>query len=139
MTTKRSKGLNKYYNTLYVDGKQVRVHVHRAEMALGKPLPANAVVHHADGTRDNDAPLVICQDHSYHRLLHMRMKIRDAGGDPDTDYVCGHCRFVKPRTAFRSDSTRHLFGIYPWCSECSREAQRKQYRARQNRLAEAGS
>jgi hypothetical protein len=50
-----------------------------AEKALGKSLPFGAVVHHIDSNRQNNNPsnLVICQNHSYHRLLHCRMKVRE--------------------------------------------------------------
>lgn len=59
------------------DGKYRMEHVVKAEKALGKPLPAGAVVHHMNNNvLDNDTPfnLVICPDQSYHMLLHRRMK-----------------------------------------------------------------
>src|SRR3990167_4301210 len=76
------------------------VHRMRAERALGKPLPTGAVVHHTDGSKRADAPLVICQDNAYLRLLHRRMKIRAAGGNPNTDGFCTRCKQVKPIEAF---------------------------------------
>ena len=53
-------------------------HVVVAERALGKHLPAGAVVHHVDVNRRNNAPtnLVICQDAAYHKLLHARLNAR---------------------------------------------------------------
>lgn len=59
-----------------VGTKRQTLHRRRAEMALGKQLPAGAEVHHADGTKADDAPLVICQDRAYHMLLHKRMRER---------------------------------------------------------------
>jgi len=106
----------------HLDGK--RVHVLRAERALSKPLPPKAVVHHADGSKRDDAPLVICQDQAYHALLHVRMRVKAAGGDPDTDAICGHCHAVKLRSAFNSDRTNVLHGTYRWCRECNNAAQR---------------
>lgn len=104
------------------------VHVARAERALGKPLPPKAVVHHADGTRDPNGPLVICQNQAYHRLLHMRMRIKAFGGNPNTDRVCVYCHQAKPIDDFvritRPENTWH-------CRECSRANNR---RARQSKL-----
>jgi hypothetical protein len=56
--------------------KRTTLHRRRAELALGKPLPPGAEVHHADGSVADDAPLVICQDRAYHMLLHKRMRER---------------------------------------------------------------
>ena len=67
---------NGYY-VITVDGKRVYEHIHKAEKALGKPLPKGAVVHHMNCIRhDNETPfnLVICPDQAYHLLLHRRMK-----------------------------------------------------------------
>ncbi len=54
--------------------KRTTLHRRRAEKALGKPLPRGAEVHHLDGTKDDNTPLVICQDRSYHMFLHKRMR-----------------------------------------------------------------
>lgn len=63
------------------------VHVIKAEHALGKVLPDGAEVHHfdEDKSHNENSNLVICQDRSYHKLLHRRMKILRAGGNPDTE------------------------------------------------------
>lgn len=68
-----------------VDGRRVFVHVLIAEKALGKALPPNACVHHADGNPGNNAPsnLVICPDQAYHSLLHRRMRAKKACGHAD--------------------------------------------------------
>ncbi len=57
-----------------------------AENALGKPLPKKVVVHH-----HNTKQLVICENQSYHMLIHRRQRALKA---------CGHanwrkCRFCK--------------------------------------------
>lgn len=99
------------------DGRRRHVHRARAEAALGKPLPDGAVVHHADGSTRPDAPLVICQDEAYHRLLHVRMRVLLFGGDPNTDAVCSHCKIAKPLGAFHKDRTSST-GHYKRCKAC---------------------
>lgn len=77
------------------------VHTIRAESALGRPLPPGAQVHHVDGDRANArARLVICQDQSYHGLLHTRARIVRAGGNPDRDAFCLECK----QLVLRSDA-----------------------------------
>ncbi len=98
-------------------GKKMRLHVVRAEMALGKALPSTAIVHHADGSKSDDAPLVICQDQAYHLLLHSRMRIKAAGGNPNTDSICSCCRLAKPRSAFSRHSITTT-GVDRYCREC---------------------
>jgi hypothetical protein len=76
----------------YPERGDKRVHILRAERALGKALPRGAQVHHVDGTKSAKSPLVICQDATYHGLLHRRTRIVRAGGDPNTDAWCSGCR-----------------------------------------------
>ncbi len=94
-----------------------RIHRVRAEQALGKPLPSDAVVHHVDGTKSATSPLVICQDERYHRLLHMRMRIVAAGGNPNTQKVCSRCRELKDKTAFNR-RVQYVDGRAPYCRAC---------------------
>ena len=88
------------YKARLVSGVLRKIHRLRAETALGKPLPKGAVVHHADGSKDAFSPLVVCQDTAYHALLHARMRIVAAGGNPNTDRICYKCRAVKPLEMF---------------------------------------
>lgn len=83
-------------------GGPKREHVMVAERALGKPLPKGAEVHHVDGDGANNANtnLVICQDHAYHYLLHVRTLVVRAGGDPNTQRMCGACRRPKDVSEF---------------------------------------
>lgn len=101
------------------------VHRARAERALGRPLPPRAVVHHADGSKDHTAPLVICEDTAYHRLLHARMRIKAAGGNPNTDKVCTTCGQAKPRADFTPDPSGYL-GVSCYCLSCMAAKRRKQ-------------
>jgi hypothetical protein len=80
-----------------------RLHRLRAERALGKPLPPGAQVHHADGTKGDASPLVICENAAYHRLLHKLDRIRRAGGNPHGDRICWKCHRVLPFAAFPGD------------------------------------
>lgn len=70
-----------------------RIHILIAEGVLGKPLPLGAVVHHVDEDKTNNEKtnLVICENQSYHKLLHARAKAY---------FACGHaawrrCCFCK--------------------------------------------
>lgn len=72
-----------------------------AEKALGKPLPKNAVVHHIDEHKSNNANnnLVICQSQGYHKLLHLRMQALKE---------CGNHNLRKCRFCNTYDSPEHL-------------------------------
>jgi hypothetical protein len=84
------------HSTLHYPYRRINGHKHalhriRAEATLGKPLPPKAVVHHADGSMNVDAPLVICQDQCYHMLLHARLEAFRVCGNPDWR-PCSYCR-----------------------------------------------
>lgn len=76
-------------------------HVLIAEKALGKPLPSGAEVHHVDENRLNNGPfnLVVCPDHAYHALLHMRTKAFAA---------CGNFAWRKCKQCKQWDATDNL-------------------------------
>ena len=123
----------KSYRFLSHEGSLRHLHRLRAEKALGKPLPPKAIVHHADGSRDDNAPLVICQDIAYHYLLHARMRIKEAGGNPNTDRICAYCRAVKPISAF-VPSAASLGNFGKWhCSQCPAKAARQRALAKEKR------
>jgi hypothetical protein len=124
---KYSRGHRPLKSYRHVEGK--RIHVLRAEKALGRSLPPKAVVHHADGSMSDDAPLVICENQAYHRLLHARMNIQRAGGNPNTDAFCGRCRKVKPRESFTGDRSQSD-GLRGWCRDCSNTSQNARRAAR---------
>jgi hypothetical protein len=94
-----------------------------AEMALGKPLPSAAIVHHVDGDGRNNMNrnLVICQDQAYHLLLEQRTRIVRAGGNLNRDaWICGACKRPLPATHFsirtRGKQAGYKAGV---CRDCA--------------------
>lgn len=90
--------------TLFQQGGVKRLaHVLIAERALGKPLPAGAVVHHADENPSNNAPtnLVICPSQAYHVMLHKRMRAMNACGNPNW-VICPRCKRYDDPAGMRS-------------------------------------
>ena len=98
----------------------MRCHRLRAERALGHKLPSKAVVHHADGSKQETAPLVICPDQGYHLELHRKMRVRAAGGNPWTSRICSYCQQVKPWASFWrvSSHPKNRSGFSTTCKPC---------------------
>jgi hypothetical protein len=101
-----------------------REYLHRriAEQALGKPLPPKAIVHHADGSKSERAALVICEDQAYHMLLHVRMRVLRAGGDPNTERICYRCQRVTPISGFKPSCIAR--NVWSTCKSCVRDLSR---------------
>lgn len=95
----------------------VMEHVRIAAIALGRAIPRGCDVHHVDGNKSNNANsnLVICDSGAYHRLLHFRMRVLAAGGDPDTERVCGKCRKCLPFAKFSLSKNSYCH----YCKSCS--------------------
>ena len=79
----------------------VRESIVVAEKTLGKPLPPGVIVHHSDEDRINNTPsnLVICQDDTYHKLIHVRLRAFKA---------CGCVHYRKCSICKKYDDTSNL-------------------------------
>lgn len=115
----------------------VQEHVLIAERALGHYLPQGSEVHHVDENTLNNANrnLVICQDRAYHKLLHCRADVVRAGGNPNTERMCGTCATPKPFAAFNQCKANKTYGLNPTCRECQRVLFKKWYDARASKRA----
>ena len=103
-----------------------------ASNAVGHALPDGAVVHHVDEVPDNNSPknLVVCQDQSYHMLLHMRMRALAA---------CGNANWRKCKFCKQYDDPANLFvrSYRAYHSRCANEYQREQRKKRHERVVPA--
>lgn len=70
----------------------IKQHIQIAENILRKKLPLNAVIHHIDENKQNNENnnLVICQNDSYHHLIHDRKKAFYESGDAN-NLKCSCC------------------------------------------------
>lgn len=68
-------------------------HILVAEQAFGRFLPPQAVVHHVNEQRseNRNSNLVICEDDTYHKLLHQRMRAYRATGSV-LGVQCVYCK-----------------------------------------------
>ena len=90
-----------------VGGKTRYLHVEVVEMALGKPLSIGSEVHHMNGdpTDNKNSNLVICQDHKYHSLLHMRTEAFEVTGNANLRLCCV-CQLYDNPSRMRSSGNR---------------------------------
>ena len=91
---KRGSGtIRNGYRLIVYKGKQRGEHIAICEKALGKELPKNAIVHHLDNNRSNNANnnLLVCPSQQYHLLIHLRQRALDACGNADFR-LCSFCK-----------------------------------------------
>lgn len=102
--------------------KYVGEHVLIAETALGHPLPDEAEVHHFDNdhAHNENNNLVVCQDHSYHELLHYRQRIVELGGDANAQKQCTACKRLLLFSEFARERGR-VYNLKNTCHDCERE------------------
>ena len=81
------------YQFQTVSGKTSYLHIMAAEKAIGKKLPKGAEVHHVNGnpTDNRNDNLVICENHKYHSLIHMRTEALLVAGNANFRLckICG--------------------------------------------------
>ena len=67
-------------------------HIKVAESVLGKKLPDGAIVHHINENKSDNRKenLVICENASYHSLIHQRMRALSECGNA-TWRKCAYC------------------------------------------------
>jgi len=94
-----------------------------AEQVLGKHLPKQAVVHHVNGNRQDNRKenLVVCENKSYHMLLHQRQKALKESGHAGW-YKCKYChQYDKPENLKRTSRRGHY---HPNCRQEYRKNRR---------------
>lgn len=103
----------------------VREHVVVVERSLGRPLPAGAIIHHANKDPSDNRPqnLVVCPNDAYHRLLHQRT---------DALSTCGNASWRKCVICKQYDDPSEMYapaiaGRAAWHRKChaEREHQRR--------------
>lgn len=101
-------------------------HVLVVEAALGKPLPPGAEIHHVNENRSDNRPanLVLCQDHLYHRLLHVRTRALRACGRASW-HKCVLCKEYDDPSNLYFKPHRKSGGRHP---ACMREDAIRRYR-----------
>ena len=103
----------------------VREHVLVASRAIGIELPTGAVVHHHDGNGKNNsnANLVVCENQSYHLLLHSRQRALMASGH--TDYrICKFCHKWDHPSRLLFNKRKSPYSPTAYHSHCKREYRR---------------
>ncbi len=132
---KGGRRLSRGYVIVYVPGHPrsaknttVPEHILVAERALGRPISPENPVHHHDENRANNANanLVICESNGYHMLLHARMRILAAGGDPNKEKICGRCQAMTLLAEFHKNR-REPDGLHSYCKPCARRLANEGY------------
>jgi hypothetical protein len=118
------------YYVLYKDGKLIMEHVHLCELAIGRKLKGAEEVHHVNEVRSDNTStnLVVCPNHRYHELLHLRTKALVACGNAGYR-ICKFCgQYDDPSRMYLN---HHVY--------YHRECRNRHQRAYRNRLKENAS
>lgn len=90
-------------------GKPIFEHRERAEKAMGKRMPNGACVHHHSYGEGSKSQLVVCNDHSYHMLLHARTRAFYTCGNAYWE-ICKYCRkYDNPSNLNRDCSGNNIY------------------------------
>lgn len=114
-------------NHPYNNGQRLMFeHVMLAERAIGKSLPKGAVVHHVNGDRGDNSPenLVVCENQTYHFLLHRRQDALAACGNPNYRQCCFCKQWDEPNNIHQCRPTstyHHKACAAEWQRELRRE------------------
>lgn len=109
-------------------------YVLKIESILGKELPKGVVVHHVDENHRNNknSNLVVCENQAYHMLLHQRQRVVAAGGDPNTQAICGKCKEAKDIADFYlQKSGRKVGRTTSYCRSCVKLVDKSRTRRKQ--------
>ena len=125
------KATGKYKKTTTKDRKCVKVHRLLIEKLLGIILPRTVDIHHIDGNKGNNSNnnLVVCSNRSYHKLLHKRQEVLDAGFSPKTHHKCTDCNSFKIMSEFSLNKTR-TSGYNNLCKICDNIRHKERYSRR---------
>ena len=113
-----------YPSTVH-NGRIVKTHIAKAEIALGRKLPPGAVVHHIDGNGWNNANsnLAIFPSQEYHLMIHVRQRALEATGDPNK-VPCHICKkWDSPESMYFRKSRPGQW--HRKCAQVLREARRR--------------
>ena len=115
------------YITIYKTGKRVKEHRFIAERILGKTLPPKVIIHHADEnpSNNNSNNLVICENVSYHRLLHKRKQSYDECGHADW-LKCQYCKKHDPPNKIHISPSNIAIHYHKKCAKEHRRSKRWQ-------------
>lgn len=102
----------------------VMVHVLVAERALGVFIDRKHPIHHfnENPTDNRNQNLVICEDAKYHKLLHVRVRVLRAGGNPNTEKLCTKCKSLHFKTDFCKERGKYD-GLSQICNQCRAKKQ----------------
>lgn len=106
----------------------VQEHILVAEKALGHYLPTDAVVHHIDENKLNNAPgnLVICPDESYHQMLHRRSRALKSCGNAGW-FRCSFCKTYDDPANMKLHIRNQGKHVRAYHSKCRNETRRSVY------------
>lgn len=99
---------------------RIREHVYIASLAMGKPIPQGAHVHHVNNisTDNRNENLVVCSS-AYHKLIHQRTDAYNATGDA-SKMKCAYCKqYDDPKNMY---VRKHAYQA--WHRECHTKRRR---------------